>query len=43
LEVKKSEENTSPAVGSKIIRIEVPGFAFFLKPLEANAQPVVMV
>lgn len=34
----------SPAVGAEAIGIEIPGFAFILKPLgDANAEPIVMV
>lgn len=33
----------APAAGAEAYGFEVPGFAFFLKPVEVNSEPIVMI
>lgn len=41
--VTTSTGTGAPAAGSVAYGLEVPGYAFFLKPLSGNSEPIVMV
>lgn len=41
--VASSTGTGGPAAGSLAYGLEVPGYAFFLKPLSGNSEPIVMV
>lgn len=38
-----AEGDNAPTAGAEAIGLEIPGFSFFLKPLEAGSEPIVMV
>lgn len=43
LTVTSSSGVDAPAAGEQAYGLEIPGFAFFLKPLSENSEPIVMV
>lgn len=43
LTVTSATGTGAPSAGSLAYGLEVPGYAFFLKPLSANSEPIVMV
>lgn len=43
LTVSTATGTNAPAVGSIAYGLEIPGYAFFLKPAESSSEPIVMV